>query len=123
MLSSGVLRHGFHMPGSGLSMGATSLSSVGPEQGVGKSRACVERPDANAMILGPRGQQAVRSEGHAVHGSAVEGQHSQRLHRPPVKHAHAMVPARGGQDLSVGPDLDIRDPRIGEFMSSAHLQD
>lgn len=28
---------GFHMPGSGLSVGATSLSSVCPERGVGKS--------------------------------------------------------------------------------------
>lgn len=83
----------------------------------------VERPDADAMIPGPRGQQAVCGEGHAVDHSAVEGQHGQWLHRPPVKHANPMVPARSGQDLSVRPDLDIRDPRIGEFMSPAHLQD
>lgn len=89
---------------------------------MGKSRAWVERPDADAMILGPRGQQAVCSEGHAVDNSTVEGQHGQGLHGPPVKHADPVVPARGGQDLPVRPDLDVRDPRIGEFMSPAHLQ-
>lgn len=75
------------------------------------------------MIPGPCGQQAVCSKGHTVDNSAVEGQHSQWLHCPPVKHTNTVVPARGGQELSVRPDLDIRDPRIGEFMSSAYLQD
>lgn len=56
-------------------------------------------------------------------GSTVEGQHGQRLHRPPVKHTNTMVPACGGQDLVVWPDFDIRDARIGEFVSSAHLHD
>lgn len=88
----------------------------------GKSRARIERPDADAMILGTRCQQAISSKGHAVDNGGVEGQHGQWLHRPPVKQADTMVPARSGQDLSVRPDLDIRDPRIGEFMSPAHLQ-
>lgn len=56
-------------------------------------------------------------------GSAVEGQHSQGLHCPPVKHTNAMVPACGGQDLAVWPDLDISDSRVGEFLSPECLQD
>ena len=122
LMSSGALRHGFHRPGSDQSVGATSLSPMCPEQGAGKSRVWIERPDADAMILGPCCQQAVSSKGHTVDNGGVEGQHGQGLHRPPVKHADTMVPAGGGQDLSVGPDLDIRDPRIGEFMSPAHRQ-
>ena len=55
--------------------------------------------------------------------STVEGQYSQWLHCPPVKHTDTMVPACSGQDLAVWPDLDISNPGIGEFMSFAYLQD
>ena len=86
-----------------------------------ESRARVERPDTDALIPRPCGQQAVGSKGHAVHGGAVEGQHGQRLHRLPVKHTDAMVPARGGQDPTVWPNLDVGDPGVGEHVSPTHL--
>lgn len=88
---------------------------------MGESRAWVERPEADPLILGARGQQAMGGKGHALDGGAVEGQNGQRLHRPPVEHSDAVVPACGGQDLAVWPDGDLGDPGIGEFMSPTHL--
>lgn len=114
--------HGFHMPGSGQSMGAHLPALSVSQQGSGRVTADrVERPDADALITRPCGQQAIGGKGHTVDSGTVEGQYSQWLHRPPVKHTDTMVPARSGQDLAVWPDLDISDPRIGEFVSSAHL--
>lgn len=82
----------------------------------------VERPDADAMISGPCGQQAVSSEGHAMDSGTVESQHGQRLHCLPEKHTHSMVPARSGQDLAVWPDLDVSNSGVGELVGPAHLR-
>lgn len=112
----------FHMSGSGRSMGTHLPALHMSQQWSGRVSAdWVERPDADALIPRPCGQQAISGKGHAVDGSTVEGQYSQWLHCPPVKHTDTMVPARSGQDLAVRPDLDISNPRIGEFVSSAHL--
>lgn len=86
-----------------------------------ESRGWVERPDADALVPGARGQQARVVKGHAVDDGAVEGQHGQRPHRPPLKHSDTVVPARGGQDLAVWPDLDVGDPGVGELVGPAHL--
>jgi hypothetical protein len=57
---------------------------LSPKKGV--AVAWVERPHTDVLVLGPCGQQAIGGK----------GQHSQRLHCPPLKYPDALVPVCSG---------------------------
>lgn len=79
----------------------------------------VNGPDADALVLGPGGQQSpgrfrVFGEGHAVYRLPVMLQDGERLQLPPGEDPDAPVPPRCGQDLTVVADTEVGKARIGQ---------
>lgn len=87
----------------------------------------VNGPQADALVLGPSGQQSLRGvlvirEGHAEHHVRVVLKDRQRPQLLPAEHSHSVVPARRCQQPPVASDAELRNAGIDQRHAVLELQ-